>query len=282
LDDCKRALEIDSSNAEAWIRCGFAYEMQGTSDKALEAYQKAVELDPAYYKPYQYLGGFYYYQGKFAEAEQQFRKEVEHAQNDLDGYSDLGGALTEQGKYAEAETAYKTASQIKTTGPSLNNLGGTLAYLGRDAAALSLYKQAAALEPANLIYRINIADSARRLGLTGEAKAAYRKAFILVSNQLQINAASGEARAYKAYTEARLGKKDDAMDEIGQALQFSSNDKEVTRRAVLTYEALGERDLALKVAAQAPPEIRKAIKVHPDLADLRRDLRYIQVTGNSK
>src|SRR6185312_12269186 len=33
LDDCRRALEVDPSNAEAWIRSGFAYEMQGESDK---------------------------------------------------------------------------------------------------------------------------------------------------------------------------------------------------------------------------------------------------------
>lgn len=280
VKDCARVLEIEPGNAEAYLRSGFAYEMQGTFDKALEAYHKAIELDPGYYKPYQYLGGFYYYQGKYSEAEQQFRKEVEYALNDWVGYSYLGAALTEQRKYAEAETAYKTALQIKTTAPNLNNLGATLAYLGRDAAALPLYKQAVALQPASLIYQINIGDSERRLGQAREAKAAYQKAFGLASSHLLINPASGEVRAYKAYTEARLGRKDDAMGEIGQALQSSGNDKEIMRRAVLTYEALGKRDLALKVAAQATPEARKAIEVHPDLADLRKDLRFKQMLGN--
>lgn len=279
LDDCRRALEIEPGNVDAWLRYGYAYELQGTLDKALEAYQKAMELDPSYYKPYQHLGAFYYYQGKFAEAEPYFRKEVEHGLNDLKGYSDLGAALTEQRKYAEAETAYKTALQIKETEPNLNNLGAMLAYLGRDADALNLYKRAAELQPASIIYQINIGDSERRLGQAGKAKAAYRKAFTLVSNQLQINAASGEARAYKAYIEARLGRKDDAMDEIGQALQSSGSDKEVMRRAVLTYEALGKRDLTLQVVKLAPPEVRNAIEVHPDLADLRNDLRFKQMLG---
>jgi serine/threonine protein kinase/tetratricopeptide (TPR) repeat protein len=281
LDDCRRALEIEPGNVNAWLRYGYAYELQGTLDKALEAYHKAMELDPGYYKPYQHLGAFYYYQGKFAEAEPYFRKEVEHGLNDLKGYSDLGAALTEQRKYAEAETAYKTALQIKETEPNLNNLGAMLAYLGRDADALNLYKRAAELQPASIIYQINIGDSERRLGQAGKAKVTYRKAFTLVSNQLQINAASGEARAYKAYIEARLGRKDNALDEIGQAMQSSGTDKEVMRRAVLTYEALGKRDLTLQVVKLAPPEVRKAIEVHPDLADLRNDLRFKQMLGKS-
>jgi len=275
LNDCRRALEIDPGNAEAWIRSGFAYEMQGTPDIALEAYHKAAELDPGYYKPYQYLGGFYYYSGKFAEAEQQFRKEVERAQNDLDGFSDLGGALTEQGKYADAETSFNAALQIRATPPNLNNLGATLAYLGRDAEALPLYGRAAKLEPKNHRYWINLGDAHRRLGHSMNATAAYKEALILTSAQIVINPSSGYIRASMAYTLARLGMKAEAQQEIAQALQSSTNDNEVIRTAVLTYEALGMRDLALKAAAQATPEVRIALEHHPDLADLSHDPRFI-------
>jgi eukaryotic-like serine/threonine-protein kinase len=282
LDDCRRALEIDSGNAEAWIRSGFVYEMQGTSDKALEAYQKAVELDPAYYKPYQYLGGFYYYQGKYAEAERQFRKEVERAQNDLDGYSDLGGALTEQGKYAEAEAAFKAALRITETPPNLNNLGATLAYMGRDAEALLLYERAAKLEPKNHRYWINLGDTNRRLGQHKKATAAYKEALHLTSSLIVINPSSGSIRASMAYALARLGLKAEAQHEIDQALQFSINDNEVKRTAVLTYEVLGMRDLALKATAQVTSEAINAIKNHPDLADFSQDPRFKQLMAQSK
>jgi tetratricopeptide (TPR) repeat protein len=282
LDDCGRALEIDSGNADAWLRCGFAYEMQGTSNKALEAYQKAVELDPAYYKPYQYLGGFYYFQGKFSEAEPQFRKEVEHAQNDLDGYSDLGGALTEQGKYAEAEAAFKAALRITETPPNLNNLGATLAYMGRDAEALPLYERAAKLEPKNHRYWMNLGDSNRRLGHDKKATAAYKEALRLTSSQIVINPSSASIRASMAYALARLGLKAEAKQEIDQALQFFPNNNEVKRTAVLAYEVLGMRDLALNAAAQVIPEARIAIKNHPDLADFSQDRRFKQLMAQSK
>jgi tetratricopeptide (TPR) repeat protein len=281
LEDCRRALEIDPSNAEAWLRAGFAYEMQGTFDKALEAYHKAIQLDPGYYKPYQYLGGFYYYQGKVAEAAQQFRKEVEHSVNDLDGFSNLGSMLTELGKYAEAETAFRSAVHMKETPFNLNNLGATLAYLGRDAEALPLYQQAVALQPASHMYWINLGDSQRRLGHAREAIAAYKRALNLTSANLQINPSSGSIRAFKAYAQARLGQKSDAEQEIGQALQAPTNDNQLIRNAILTYEALGNRDMAFKVASRATPEARIALEHHPDLADFRQDSRFKQLMAPS-
>lgn len=281
LEDCRRALEIDPSNAEAWLRAGFAYEMQGTFDKALEAYHKAIQLDPGYYKPYQYLGGFYYYQGKVAEAAQQFRKEVEHSVNDLDGFSNLGSMLTELGKYAEAETAFRSAVQMKETPFNLNNLGATLAYLGRDVEALPLYQQAVSLQPASHMYWINLGDSQRRLGHAREAIAAYKRALNLTSANLQINPSSGSIRAFKAYAQARLGQKSDAEQEIGQALQAPTNDNQLIRNAILTYEALGNRDMAFKVASRATPEARIALEHHPDLADFRQDSRFKQLMAPS-
>lgn len=277
LEDCRRALEVDPGNAEAWLRTGFAYEMQGTFDKALEAYHKAIQLDPGYYKPYQYLGGFYYYQGKFAEAAEQYRKEVEHAVNDLDGYSNLGSMVTELGKYGEAETAFRAALQIKETPFNLNNLGATLAYLGRDAEALPLYQQAVSLRPGSHIYWINLGDSQRRLGHAKEATKAYKKALNLTSADLQINPFSGSIRAFKAYAQARLGQKDDAEQEIAQALQGPTNDNQLIRNAILTYETLGKREMAFKVASRATSEARIALEHHPDLADFRQDSRFKQL-----
>ncbi len=282
LDDCRRALELDPANVEAFLRSGFAYEMQGSNDKALEAYQKAVDLDPGYYKPYQYLGGFYYYKGKFAEAEQQDRKEVEHALNDLDGYSDLGGVLTEQGKYTEAEMAFKTALQIKETPPNLNNLGATLEYLRRDGAALPLLARAAKLEPKNHLYWMNLGDAHRRLGHATQASEAYQQLLLLTSEQIQRNPASGSIRAFRAYALARLGRRRDAIEEIAQALQSSANDNQLIRNGVLTYEALGMRESALEYAARTTTEARISMEHHPDLADFSHDLRFIQLKAQTK
>jgi serine/threonine protein kinase/Flp pilus assembly protein TadD len=282
MEDCSRALEVDPKNAQAWMLCGFLYDVEGVDSKALEYFHKAIALDPAYFRPYQFLGGFYNARAQYAEAEGQYRKEVAFALNDLDGLSDLASVLTEQGKYAEAEEIFRKALTIKATPASLNDLGATLAFMGRDAEALPYYRQAAALEASNYSYWINIGDAERRLGRSDAAKLAYRKGLALTSAHLETNPNSYQVRAYTAYIQARVGQKENARSGIAQAMQSPDKDKQILLCAILTYEAMEDREQALKLIGQISPAMKITIEHHPDLADLRRDLRYIQVTGNSK
>jgi serine/threonine protein kinase/tetratricopeptide (TPR) repeat protein len=282
MEDCSRTLEVDPRNSQAWMLCGYLYDIEGIDNKALEYFHKAIALDPTYFRPYQFLGGFYNARAQYAEAEGQYKKEVEFALNDLDGLSDLASVLTEQGKYAEAEQVFRKSLSIKATPASLNDLGATLAFIGRDAEALPYYRQAAALEAPNYTYWINIGDAERRLGDSNGAKIAYRKGLALASAHLEMNPNSYQARAYMAYVQARLGQNGNARSGIAQAMQSPDKDKQILLCAILTYEALGDREQALKLVNQIPPGMKITIQHHPDLADLRRDLRYIQVTGNSK
>ncbi len=274
VQDCARVQKIDPKNPEAWIRSGFAYEQQYIYDKAQESYHTAIELDPGYYKSYEYLGGLYYYKGMYAEAEQQFRKQIEVAPQRLDAYGNLGGLLTSQFRYAEAEKIYRAALQIRETAQNLNNLGATLDRQKRDADALPLYKRAAELVPSSALYWMNFGDSSRRLGHTRDAASAYKKVHALMVEHLQTDSASQLSRAYMAYSLARMGRTADAESEIGQALTFAKNDQQIVLCAVLTYEALRKRTLALRVAAMATPDVKKEIEHLPDLADFIADSRF--------
>jgi eukaryotic-like serine/threonine-protein kinase len=273
-EDCARALEVDPKNAQAWMLCGYLYDIEGIDGKALDYFNKAIALDPTYFRPYQFLGGYYYDRAQYAEAEAQYRKEVKYALNDMDGLSDLGGVLVEEGKYSEAEEILREALRIRVTPASLDNLGAAMAYRGRDTEALRYYQRAAAMEASNHRYWINIGDVQRRLKLPGAGRAAYRKAFALTSDHLKRSPGSYQIRAYMAYTEARLGQKANARSGIVQALQSPDKDKQLLMCAIWTYEALGDREQTLKLVSQITPEMKIAIEHHPDLADLRRDSRY--------
>src|SRR6185437_11149601 len=131
--------------------------------------------------------------------------------------------------------AYKTALKIKETPPNLNNLGATLEYLGRDSDALPLLIKAAKLEPKNHFYWMNLGDAYRRLGHATEAVAAYKQLLILTSEQIQRNPASGSIRSFRAYALARLGRRNEAKEEIAQALQSAANDNQLIRNGALTY-----------------------------------------------
>jgi serine/threonine protein kinase len=272
-EDCSRALEVDPQNAEAWMVCGFVYDIQGRDGEALKYYKKAIALDPNYFRPHQFLGGYYFTRGEFAEAEKEYTLEVQYAKDDLDGLSDLGGTLTALAKYEEAEKRYNQSLAIRKTPATLNNLGATWAFWGDDVKALSYYQQAKGMEPSNYYYWLNIGDAQRRLGNPKIAKAAYQQGLSLTQAHLRVNSKSSEARIFMAYAQARLGQAADASQNLGEALPSSSNAQLLLFQAILTSEVLGDRKQSLKFYGRLNPDMKKSVEHHPDLAELRKDLR---------
>jgi hypothetical protein len=84
----------------------------------------------------------------------------------------------------------------------------------------------------------------------------------------------GYPRGFVAYFAAELGDKQRAEQEIRQALQLSPGDKKVIRRAVFTYEVLGQRDNAIATLAGATPDLLREMNREPDLADFCQDIRF--------
>jgi len=73
---------------------------------------------------------------------------------------------------------------------------------------------------------------------------------------------------------ARLDEQRQAEFEIVLALQPAPASPEVTRWAVMTYDALGERQRALEVAEGSPDETLQRLKRSPDMAGLRNTSRF--------
>jgi hypothetical protein len=82
------------------------------------------------------------------------------------------------------------------------------------------------------------------------------------------------ARALVGYCAARLRDPRRAAQETGQALKLEPGNNSVIRRAVLTYEAVGLRDDALRAIIGATPDLLKSLQNDPELADFSRDPRF--------
>ncbi len=85
-----------------------------------------------------------------------------------------------------------------------------------------------------------------------------------------------------AYLCARLGEDRRATFEAARALQISDKNMNVRWMVVLTYEALGRRDLTLPVLQDAPASMLDRLNRFPDLADLRADPRFKQLLASYK
>ena len=277
LEDFRFVLDREPQNEDALRRIGEDYDKLMMPSQAIAAYQKAIQLDPDYYAGYHRLGVFYYYHGDYAQAAAQFQKSIERAPGLFDDYTNLGAALDDLGKDAEAEKALLASLKLHETPRALNSMGAVRAYQKRDAEAVAYYKRAVVMDPAEYIYLENLADSERRLGRLRDAGAAYRKAMDIALSQLEQDPRKGYDRGYVAYISARLGDRKRAESEIAQALRMSRDETKVIRNAVLTYEALGERDRAIQVLKGAKPELLQELARQPDLSDFRNDSRFRQL-----
>jgi tetratricopeptide (TPR) repeat protein len=279
LGDYRRVRELEPRNTNALLRMARVYDSLGDTDKAVGTYQEAIKLDPAYYEPYHALGVFYYYRGLYPQAAEQFQKSIDLAPGRAGEYSNLGAVLDDLGRDTEAEQALTTSLKLKETANALNSMGAMRAYQKRDQEAITYYQQAIARDPQTYQYWLNLGDSYRRLDRKHDARAAYQKGLELALAELAENPRRGYTRAFVAYFAVRLGYRDRAEEEIGQALRFAPNDNKVIRRAVLTYEALGERDRAVESLSQATPQLLRELDRQPDLADFRQDSRFTQLVA---
>jgi tetratricopeptide (TPR) repeat protein len=279
LEDFRRVQDLEPRNADAFLRSASVYNALDMPDKAIEDYRKAIELEPDYYKPHQRLGSFYYWRGRYLEAAEQFRKAIERAPGWFEPYTDLAATLSELGRNEEAEQVLLASLKLRETATAWNNLGAIRAYEKRDADAVTYYTRAVRLDPGDYLYWANLGDSNRRTGHLADATEAYRKGMDLALVELKDNPRLGLTRAYVASFAARLGDLKRGQDEIRQALQLSPGDNKVIRLAVLTYEALGQRDHAIQVLSGATPELFQELDRQPDLADFRQDIRFKQVVA---
>jgi tetratricopeptide (TPR) repeat protein len=281
LEDYRRVQDLEPRNVDALLRIASIYDKFDMPGKAVEGYNRAIELDPGYFEPYEELGEFYFYRGKYNEAAQQFQKTIDRAPGLPYARTNLGGVLVELERYPEAEQALLGSLKLRETTDALNALGVIKVYERRYVEALEDYKRIVGLAPNEYVYMENLADTYRWLGRPEDARGWYRKAMSLAWKELNQNPTLGYPRSFVAYTAARLGQRKTAENEIGQALQSSPGNNKVVINAVLTYEALGQRNKAIGVLRATTPEVLRELDRHPDLADFRQDPRFRQLVSTT-
>jgi len=104
--------EKDTNLNLIWARLGDAYDTDGRTDDAINAYKQAIELkpSPAYYNN---LGGIYGRAGKIPEAMEAYKKSAElDPTNAAQAYRNGGITLYNAGKMKEAVEPLKKATEL--------------------------------------------------------------------------------------------------------------------------------------------------------------------------
>jgi serine/threonine protein kinase len=272
-----RAIEIDPNDNDAYRRLGEVYQRNSQLDEALTAFQKAVALNPGQYRNHRDLGDFYRARADYTEAAMHYRKAVELAPEEPSMHFGLGQAYEDLGEFTSAESELRLAVQLRETPLSLHALGVVLLYEGRDNEAVPNFVRALGMGTEKYIWWMNLGIAYRRVGLSADAERANRRGLALAEAEMIKNPRSGFVRSHLAYLCAWLGDRRRAESEIAQAVQQSPSDADTLWMAAVTYEALGKRDQTLSVLAGSPAGVLADLSRWPDVADIRRDSRFLEL-----
>jgi len=99
---------------------------------------------------------------------------------------------------------------------------------------------------------------------------------------LRQNPNDAYVRSIMAYFSARMGERKVAESNIVQALRMAPDDTRVLFEAVVTYEALHERQASLSVLRSAPAVLLRQFDRHPDLKQLHQDPGFQQLIAGSQ
>ena len=283
--DYLRAIALQPKNSEAYRRLTGVYERNGHLNEALAAAQKAVDIEPGNLRIQQNLGNFYFLRGDLEHALPPYRKMVELAPNSSAPHRTLGAGLGKLGRYEEAEQELRKAISLDDNFDTELTLGSVLLDDGKNQEAISCFERAKAIGPEDGGLWLDLGLAYDRERRPRDAKTAFFHGQAFTRNYLARDSRTLLERARLAYFEARLGDSQQALSDIGQALQTPREDDELFLVALLTYEVIGLRPRSLDLLEGSSSTLFRSIMVqaerYPELAGLRREPRYMKLVDSN-
>jgi tetratricopeptide (TPR) repeat protein len=314
IAECQRAVEGEAQPAAAYGTLGMAYLETRQFDKAVEAFTRALKLDPLNTETRAKLADALGTLDRRDEARAVIWEGVRLRPECWLSHSEAGAFLYGQGDFADAEKEDFIALKLAPASASVLNMLGALYYQtdqlqkAREFLERSRRADPSDLVPANnlgaLYYRLGCyADSARsyeeatNLGekdsrvwgsfgeallkapnRKGQAPGVFRKAIELARQELAADSTNQEVRRMLANDYARTNDQKRARETIETALKQAPKDADVQFRAVLVYEMLQDRKLAVEaLKAALAARLLAKICADPGLEDLRRDPQFAQL-----
>ena len=275
----RSAMDLDPRCYEAHVWLAICSAGAGDASQAEDFYRKAIGLRPGYPKTVEQLAYFYHANGRFDEALHLYRQASELAPGDAQVLCNLGALYLISGDKEKAKRAFAGSIAIQPNANAQSNLALIYYYDGQYRQALPLHREAARNSREHYEWG-NLGDTCRRLPEHGaEAAEAYRRAIALAEPLLASSPNDPELVSSLALYHIHAGEKKKALKTIARARSLAPSFMPGIQRAILVYEAAGERSQALAALRDYLERLGRIedIEREPDLAALRRDPAYGEI-----
>ena len=177
IEDFTKAIELDSSLAEAYNNRGTIYRKKGASDLAITDLSKAIRLKPDYAEAYSNRGNAYDDKGEVDRAIADYSKAIELEPNLAEGYNNRGITYLRKGAYNKAIEDFNKVINFKPDHVDAHiNRGNAYYNKGEFDRAITDYNRAIALDAELPEGYINRGIAYRRKGAYLRAIEDFEKA----------------------------------------------------------------------------------------------------------
>ena len=249
--DYNEAIELNSHHVIAYNNRGVAYGNKGEQEKAIGDFTRAIKTKPDYADAYNNRGNVYGSKSEYDRAIADYTKAIELKVNYTEAYNNRGNAYGNKGEYDRAIADYAKAIELNTKFADAYHNRAVAYYNRRDFdSAIKNYNIAVELSPkfANAYYGRGVAYGEK--GDFDRAIKDYTKVVELNPNFTEAYYNRGVIYSYK-------GDFDRAIKDYTKAIELNPDDFKAYNNIGVAYIKKGEVDLAIK-------NYNAAIELNPD------------------
>jgi tetratricopeptide (TPR) repeat protein len=281
----RSALEIDPLNLEARRRLAGVCVSMGDIALAEVTHRELIDLRRRHWAPYYGLGWFYYMQQRNDDALVVLSEAVALAPGNSWPYILIGAIYFDEDRLDEAWAMWEKAAELDPSSEAYSNLGTSYFAEARYADAARMYETALEIDDTGYVTWGNLAAAYGVVpGKEERARMCYERALELAEDRQVLEPNDATLLVSAATYSAELGDVEKAGVYLSSTIALEPEDEMVMFHIGLTYEVLGKRDEALDWIGRAVDEgfSREQIESTPSLRELCADERYgLRVGGAS-
>jgi tetratricopeptide (TPR) repeat protein len=172
-----QAVEVDGSNAEAWLALGAALAALGRPAQALDAYDRVIHVEPHFPEAHNNRGNALRALGRLVEAEESYRRALELSPDFVQAQRNLAAIVHDRGRASDAiESLRKAAREQPASAEAQHAVGKALCKAGQLTEGLPYLGAALRIQPGLAFAHHDLGTALKRLGRLVEAEASLAEA----------------------------------------------------------------------------------------------------------
>jgi tetratricopeptide (TPR) repeat protein len=279
----RKAIEQDPKFDRGYTQLGEALIAEGHLEEGLAALRKATETGQGYLRARLVLAAKLQNAGRYDEAASEFLKVLRYDPDHTTAKMNLGNIYWNTGRYSDAIPLFRDVFEATGDSRAANGLANTYFQLNRMDDAIEFYKKAYKIDPSPTVAR-NLGESYEILGQKDAARHWYETAISTFDRSIALGGERAELLSGRAYCVAKLGRYDEALQNIQEAMRLKPNQNAFLFRTAQIYTMAGHREEAYSWTRRAVEAgySREDVRHDTILRSFQNDPRFQEILESNK